>query len=339
MEMVSQGLLQRGHDVSVALMGPSVQRSWERRLPNLVVGPLPATWSAARDHPAASLAFLRRLLGTQRPDVVVVTEPGGALLVRTALVASRGPRPRIVSWAHGDIGRMSYFRSMRLCDGHLAISRGIADQMAQWRRRGAPVSVVYNPIAEPAGLCDRPPAGAPAAFVFVGRLERQKRFDRLLRILAGVEPPNWRLDVVGDGALRGEMTDLAAQLGLADRIGWHGWLPEPWRAVQRATAFLMTSDTEGFPLVLLEAIARGVPLVAMDCAFGPAEIVQPGTNGWLVPMGAEDRFTQVLGGICDGALPLPPADVVRLTAAPYRLDAVLTAFEAALSAVVAPQRH
>lgn len=335
MLMVSRGLAARGHDVFVGLVGPSIDRHWEKELPGLMIGPLPSTWAAARRHPVATWRFLRALLRSSRPDVALVTEPGGAVLVRAASLATRLPRPKIVSWFHGDVRRMSYSRGSVWCDGHLAISHGIAAQLTEISRGNTPVSVVLNPIAEPEQLVTRPERGAPCVFLYIGRIEHQKRVDRLLRILARVKAHEWRLDVVGDGSLRATMEALACELGIGDRVVWHGWVPRPWSVVSVATALLMTSDSEGLPIVLLEAAARGVPLVSVDCPFGPSEIVVPGRNGWLVPLGSDECFASILARLCTGGQIAPEPAIVRETTSRYRLETVLDAIETGLIRIVA----
>ena len=335
LEMVSRGLAGRGHVVSVAFVGPCEDRTWEARLPNLRVGAMPMAWRAAREHPVVAMTLIADAVRAVRPDAVMVTEPGGAILLRSACAIGRLPRPRVVSWLHGDVARNSFSQGLRWCDGHLAISRGIGEQLRAVARPGSPVDVVFNPIRDPGGPIPRPGDGS-AVFVFCGRIEPQKRVDRLLRILALIKGLPWRLEMVGDGALCGDMERLAEDLGIAGRITWHGWQADPWTRVSEATAFLMTSDSEGFPLVLLEAGARGIPAVAMDCRFGPSEIIEPGRNGWLVPLGADAEFQAVLRGICEGSVVMPPQQAVCAPVARYRLQAVLDAIEDALERVTGP---
>jgi glycosyltransferase involved in cell wall biosynthesis len=117
-------------------------------------------------------------------------------------------------------------------------------------------------------------------FVFVGRLVDWKRLDFVLRALAKI--PGVQLEVVGDGAMRAPWTALAASLGIADRVRWFGWLPQPECAtlLRGATALVLPSIYECGGAVVLEAMACGIPVIATAWG-GPADYLDP-TCGILV---------------------------------------------------------
>lgn len=330
-EKVCGELARRGHVVHAALMGPSVDRSWEARLPAVSIGPLPTDWHSVQERILPSLRFAAGTLRTERPDVAIVTEPAGAALLRGASLLAGVPRVPTVSWLHGDVSAIHHSWALRLCDGHLAISAGIADQIR--RLSAAPVRVVHNPVDLPDDLCPRPGDAADRRFAFIGRLEGQKRVDRLLESLSRLKARNWRLEIIGDGSLRPQLERLAGEVGVAERVVWRGWVDDPWTTAGSVSGLLLTSDSEGFPMVLIEAIARGVPLISMDCDFGPREVIRDGENGWLTPFGDTDAFAAVLEEICRGSRPLPLPETVRATAQVYDTRWVVDAIEETLLAV------
>jgi glycosyltransferase involved in cell wall biosynthesis len=114
------------------------------------------------------------------------------------------------------------------------------------------------------------PASLPARFLFVGRLTDWKRVDFLLHALATV--PEARLEVIGDGPMRSTWMALAESLGIAARVQWFGWLPQPEcaRLLHGATALLLPSIYECGGAVVLEAMASGIPAVATAWG-GPAD--------------------------------------------------------------------
>jgi len=327
-QKVTADLAKRGHSVSVVLMGPSVEREWERSLPGLHVGPMPSDWQALKERLWPSLRFATNVLRSQRPDVVMVTEAAGSAMVRGACVLAGMHRPAVVSWLHGDVGSVHHSWALRFCDRHLAISDGIAQQIRD--RFGAPIDVVYNPVDLPEDLCPRPAESAGIQFAFIGRLESQKRVDRIIQSLTHIREGNWHLQVVGEGSLRPWLQGMAEQLGVADRITWRGWLNDPWREIGAVSGLLLTSDSEGFPMVLIEAISRGVPLISMDCDFGPREVIREGQNGWLLPRGDTDAFGAFLNDICSGGTALPSRESVRATASVYDTKQVVDSIEHAL---------
>ncbi len=128
------------------------------------------------------------------------------------------------------------------------------------------------------------PGGRPCSLVAVGRLTPQKGFDLLIAAFAQVahSHPEWHLTIFGDGAERGVLEQQVADLSLADRICLAGTTKAPcgWRA--GADAFVLSSRFEGFPNVLGEAMAAGLPVVAFDCPWGPADLIEDGISGLLV---------------------------------------------------------
>lgn len=125
--------------------------------------------------------------------------------------------------------------------------------------------------------------------VFVGRVNRRKGLDILLRALHQVEAtvPNVKLWVVGPGEIA-SYQELATELGVAERVEFLGERENPFPEMKQADLFVLPSRSEGFPNVLLEAMALGRPILAADCETGPDEIID-GKNGRLFPV--EDHQT------------------------------------------------
>ncbi|MDA8194713.1 MAG: glycosyltransferase [Thermaerobacter sp.] len=223
-------------------------------------------------------------------DAVLATDP---VFVAASLYARRfaSHPPAVLSWLHFSLAALANTPYLRLADGHLAISQGIAGEIAALDPKAAP-EIVYNPLPDqPYPLL---PASPTTQFLYIGRLaNRQKRVDLLLASLSRLAPA-WHLTVVGEGPDRAMLQHVAQTLGIAERVTWTGWQTNPWALTASLSALVLTSDYEGFPMVLLEALARGVPVVATDCATGPRDIVRPGENGWLVPPGHAEPLTAAL---------------------------------------------
>ncbi|MCP3097525.1 glycosyltransferase [Myxococcus sp. K15C18031901] len=122
--------------------------------------------------------------------------------------------------------------------------------------------------------------------VAVGRLEPQKGFDVLIRAHAlsrqrGVDA---NLLIVGVGSLEHELKALAESLGVASSVFMPGFASNPHALMRRAAAFALSSRFEGLPMVLLEALALGCPVVSTDCPSGPGELLAHGEHGVLVPV-------------------------------------------------------
>lgn len=154
-------------------------------------------------------------------------------------------------------------------------------------------------------------------FISVGRMVQQKGFDDLLCAFA--LQSDGALVILGEGPLRGDLERLAKELGVADRVRMPGFLPAPEQILQAADVYVSASHWEGYPLVLIEAYAAGLPVVARDCDFGPSEIVVPDRPGHLV---RGDRIEDLAAAMADiaasrsrampGSIPLPENDANRV---------------------------
>ncbi len=132
--------------------------------------------------------------------------------------------------------------------------------------------------------------------IAAGRYSSPKRFDNLLRIWSLVAPrfPDWRLEIWGEGELRKELEELIERLDIGGSAFLKGYTADLEMPLSNAAIFALTSDHEGFPLVLLEAMSCGVVPVCFACRTGPRDIITDGENGFLIPPGNLDLFAERL---------------------------------------------
>jgi len=111
----------------------------------------------------------------------------------------------------------------------------------------------------------------------VGRLEKEKRFDRLIEVFNKIDT-DWQLWIIGDGSLKEELNSLIKK----DNIKLLGKKKNIFDYYAKASIFVLSSEIEGFPNVLIEAMAYKCAVVSYDCLYGPSEIIENNKNGILV---------------------------------------------------------
>ena len=157
--------------------------------------------------------------------------------------------------------------------------------------RGRRGHVVPNPVMPPpAGL---PGPADPPVMVAIGRLVPQKGFDMLLDAFARLADRHerWTLEIWGEGPDREALERRRDELGLAGRVSFPGTTHAPFELLRRASLFVMSSRREGFPTVLGEAMASGLPVVSFDCPSGPRELIRDGIDGLLIAPDDVDALT------------------------------------------------
>lgn len=134
--------------------------------------------------------------------------------------------------------------------------------------------------------------------IAVGRLHTDKAFHRLIEAWALVHPkhPDWILKIIGDGPLNEELHNQVFSLGLQDNIIFTGPLSHDkvMEEMAHSSIYAMTSISEAFPFVLLEAMYNYLPIVAYDVRVGPPALVKQGETGYLIPDGDADAFSEAL---------------------------------------------
>lgn len=186
--------------------------------------------------------------------------------------------------------RVSYPLAARV----VAVSNGVKQSLidnAQVAQRL--IEVIYNPVLSDdfsrSSRQSRPPLmsvdGTPV-MIGMGRLEPQKNFRLLLKAFALLRKSRKaQLIILGEGSERAALEGLVSELGLQEDVHLPGFVNDPFNYLAHADAFVLSSDWEGLPTVLIEALALGTPVVSTDCTSGPQEILNSGEFGRLVPVG------------------------------------------------------
>ncbi len=232
-----------------------------------------------------------RLAGMRLPVVAKISNPVRA--------AERGPPFQGVQNA-------AFARVTAHYAALVAMSPALAAEAEAVLRR--PVATIAEPNLPDDWTPPPPTRRDPNRIVAAGRMMPQKDFGLALATLAAL--PGWHLDLLGDGRERAALEARAAALGVSDRVTFHGHVADTAPYLARASVFLCSSRYEGYPAVLVEALAAGTPVVTTPCSPAVPEIVSDDSFGLV----AAPRAAALAAGVraVAGRVPEPSRMVSRL---------------------------
>lgn len=233
----------------------------------------------------SGMVFLLVFLLFTQAEAVIVLSPK---YIRLSKFVQRLFRKKfkVISWMHFSLDSLFSDAAtvFRTADYHMAISTGIQQQLINMGVAESRISVVFNPVSKKKDTIES--ANAPM-FLFVGRLEMRKQ-KNVVELLEGFNLlrktlSDAKLKIIGDGIDRAKLESFSFSLGIDSAIEFLGYSKNPFSDVNNATALVLTSNFEGLPMVLLEAISHGLPVVSSDIQTGPADIVNSNNGRLYLP--------------------------------------------------------
>lgn len=338
MVTLANGFAERGHRVDLVLAtatGPYLtevsaavrvvglrSRGILASLPGLVAylrRERPDAMLSAMTHANVIAILARMLVGF--PRKLVISE-------RSSIKATRSSENMIMNVVIRILRRLLYRKS----DIIVAVSRDMAKELVEiFPRFEDKIHYVYNPVV--GSQLDTLAARKPDHPWFddedvpivlgVGRLTEQKDFVTLIKAFSRVRTQRRvRLLILGEGEDRQKLEQIAGELGVAEDVSMLGFVENPFCYMRRANLFVLSSRWEGLPGVLIQAMACGARVVSTDCPTGPAEILENGRWGALVPVGDDATLARAMLAALD--LVTPPD--VRSRANDFRSDPAIATY-------------
>ncbi len=271
----------------------TLQDVW--RLRRYLLEEQPSVFMANVDHNNVAAALANALARTETKLVICQHNP-----LTAGFHATVNWKHRVVPWCYRVLASR--------IDHAVAVSDGIAAELVDTGLAASKISTIFNgvigtdfaqraemPVHHPwLARKDRP------VFVTAGRLVEMKDHRNLLRAFAlHLKQRPSRLMLLGTGPMLQELQDLAVSLGIADDVAFEGFVQNPLPYMRAADGFVLSSRSEGFGNVLVEAMGCGTPVVSTDCPHGPADILAHGKNGILVPPQDPEALAPAFGRLLD----------------------------------------
>lgn len=254
---------------------------------------------------------LADILRREKPDIALSAIGGSNTKLMLAKWLSGSPVRTIITyhgfceWRTGLLSFATYFGLPILsafADTTVAVSDGLREQLVKrWGARPDKTVTILNPVFYPENA--KVPSAAELesrsdVLLAVGRLVPEKDFPTLLRAFARLNRPSARLIILGKGPEEAKLRSLIKDLGIAKRVTLAGYCKEPWKFYAQAKCFVLSSVSEPFGNVIVEAMAHGLPVVATASA-GPQEILRHGKHGRIVAIGSDLQFAQAIADTLD----------------------------------------
>ncbi len=272
--------------------------------------------------PNALLGLSRLFLGPRRPRLI------GSEHSYTTDVTIRGNRKTIPLFAYVLAARVGY----RLLDGVVVPSQGIVFRLTQQRLvTRKKIVVIPNPI-DLSEITLKPDSKsqteASIKLIAVGRLDEIKDYPTMIRAV-GLLRNTYKvsLDIIGDGNIKESLTNLINELNLAEHITLVGEVLELSHWYREADVLVLSSLSEGFGNVIVEALAHGTPVVSTDCPSGPSDIITENTYGRLVPVG---DFVALADAIIQVRLQAIDKKILRARAEDFECSKICDAYKKVL---------
>lgn len=348
---LANGLSRREWKVTVAVT-MAAESKWQDRF-----DPAVTLVDLGKEHARLVLLPLVRLVRRESPGVVLAFNYQVAILLplvrRLSGVPFRAVGRTVVALSAA--ARFKGFwqrvvvmglvrRGYRRLDAVIAQSEGMRPDLERnFHVPPQKIHVIHNPAVPPdsddsgessAGGGGRK-ATRPGVLLYLGRFKPQKQPVLMLDMVQGLidrkgldsDAEAVRLVTAGEGPLVEPFLREVRRRRLEDVVQYRGYMEDLEPLFREADVTILMSAYEGFPNVLVESIARGVPVVSFDCPTGPSEIVRPGENGELVPLNDVPRFVEAVASVLDN--PLKP-EMVKATARRFLPDVVLDRYEEVL---------
>ncbi len=296
----------------------------------------------------ASVLSLKGIIASEKPDVFLSAIGVSNLKMLLASLMLGRLKSCIISlhgYFHSEgqllsrIGNLITPWASRVCGATICVSNGLRQHVImRWLLCSKKTHRIYNPIVIHTGIAPptREELAARAPIILaVGRLIHYKAYPVLIRAFARVTTPGARLMILGEGPDREAIEAQVKSLGLEDRVELLGYHAEPWSFYAKAKCFALSSLSESFGNVVVEALAAGLPIVATKC-HGPEEIILNRSHGKLVNIGDDVAMAKALDmALSDPGDPAPR--VVR--ARDFDSDTAFESYNELVEEVIAAAKH
>jgi len=287
---------------------------------------------------------LQKIVNEQKPDYIITTTY--SLKVAKDILCVKGDAKTIMEShishdsviRHYDFKKYSTSRiifkfydkcntqTIKAFDYFVSLTK---EDASQWRTSGIKAKVIPNPVTEYPKAIDVKKT-CHNRIIAVGRLNHQKGFNKLIDAFSLISDkhPQWRIDIFGQGELEGELNNQIVNNNLQDRIRIHQPTKDIYKEYLQSDFYVLSSNFEGFGLVLIEAMSCGLPVVSFDCPYGPNEIISDKKDGFLVQNGNINQLSEKMEWLMTHDIERTEMGIqARISAKRYEIGQIMSIWE------------
>lgn len=280
---LANGMVKRGIDVDIILFDPSIIK-YELDSKVSIIDARADGKGIKRD--LRRIIKIRKYINEKKPNILccfIITSLRYAIAAnifkKTKIVGAERGNPKV----HVKKDKIWMKMTIPFCDGFIFQTKGAGQYCCdKVKCKSTVIGNIAPMIDKKVVMSD----GIVKDVCTVGRLCKQKDFSTLFRSFVFVveQIPDAKLHIYGEGDELRDLTILSKELGINNNIIFEGFSGDMLEEYQKYEIFVLSSKAEGMPNVLLEAMASGLACISSDCEFGPADIIEDGKNGMLVPV-------------------------------------------------------
>lgn len=286
--------LVKSNDVELYLTTVPENRLWLERMDEQII-----IHEIKRDNKVGKLIYLSRIFLTAGTDDHFIVLSVNAIKLAAKIRRATGKHYSITSWIHYSLINQDMFdpQNITYADNHWAISTPIKHQLMDLGIDENNIALIFNPVDEHHGELNEPDSSDVLRLVYVGKvmLDGQKNLRELFQ---GIKAYHGKIhvDFFGADTSNGEVINFVEKLGIKDECTFHGWIRDPWQRILSTVhpnALVLTSHYEGLPMVMIEAMSRGIPCLVANFS-GYEDIINVNENGLVYRSGELVDFVDKL---------------------------------------------
>ncbi|SFU84199.1 UDP-D-galactose:(glucosyl)LPS alpha-1,6-D-galactosyltransferase [Clostridium sp. DSM 8431] len=262
-----------------------------------------------------------------RPNIILATAMPMVSYICTSVLLKNNLTNMVpvLSWVHVPLEYLLNNELLEFADAHLAISEGVAKGIELFSK-DKPIYLINNPIKVENKVIPR--AEDKLKMIYVGRLTSIKNVEVILEEIKSLQG-NFELNIYGDGENRENLLKLSKECGLEEKVIWHGWKRNVWDNIDSASVLVHASISEGFGMVMIEALSRGIPVISSK-TDGGLVIVKESINGWLFDIRDSNKLSEILNDIQSKKLQLPAIEDCINSISKFSIKNVVDDFESSI---------